>query len=137
MIGIIVVGHGHIASEMCLAVEHVLGKQPLLAAVDVTDSNNPELLNRQLRELIDATDNGQGVLILADMFGGTPCNVAVSLMGHANAEVISGANLPALIKATSLRHQTDDLIELAKTVVVSGQQYICRASDFMGENTDG
>lgn len=137
MIGIIVIGHGHIASEMCAAAKHILGEQPLLAALDVTDSNNPELLGQQLVRLIRSTDVGKGVLILADMFGGTPCNIAVSHMRPAEVEVISGANLPALIKAASLRHQTDDLVELAKTVVVSGQQYICRASDFMDGGKDG
>lgn len=137
MIGIIVIGHDRIASELCKAAEHVLGKQPLLAALDATDSNHPELLNRQLLNLIRTTDVGKGVLILADMFGGTPCNVAVSHLKPGRIELISGANLPALIKAASLRQRTDDLVELAKAVVVGGQQYICLASDFMDGEQDG
>jgi len=131
MIGIVLIGHAHIAREMIAAVEHVLGEQPLLKALDAPDSDQPDLLRRQLIDLIRQCDAGNGVLLLADMFGGTPCNVAMSCLNEFNVEIISGFNLPTLIKAVSLRRQQVQLSDLAAEVVVSGQQYICRASDFM------
>lgn len=137
MIGIVVVGHGRIASEMCAAVEHVLGRQSLLSFLDVLDSDHVEQLDQRLAAMIRAVDVGHGVLILADMFGGTPCNMAVAHMRPGKTELISGVNLPALIKAVSLRRKTDDPVELARAVVVSGQQYICLASEFMDGGKDG
>ncbi len=131
MIGIVLIGHAHIASEMILAVEHVLGEQPLLKALDAPDSDQPEQLRDELVSLIRQCDTGHGVLLMADMFGGTPCNVAMSCLNECHVEILSGFNLPALIKAVSLRRTMHSLPELAAKVVLSGQQYICRASDFI------
>jgi len=136
MIGIVLIGHTHIASEMLAAVEHVLGEQPVLKALDAPDSDRPDELRQQLTQLIRQCDTGDGVLLMADMFGGTPCNVAMSCLGEFRVEVISGFNLPALIKAVSLRRKTSALPELAREVVVSAQQYICRASDFIADEPD-
>lgn len=131
MIGIVLIAHAHIAGEMLAAAEHVLGKQSLIAVLDVEDSDKPELVKAQLSTLIRQTDTGDGVFILADMFGGTPCNVALSCVEQTTVEIMSGFNLPALIKALSLRQQTRDMQALAREVMSSGQQYMCLASDYM------
>jgi len=138
MIGIVLIGHAHIASEMKLAVEHVLGEQPLMAAMDVLESSEPGVLQEKITHLVKQCDGGYGTLIFADMFGGTPCNIALTCLKADECEVISGFNLPALIKATSDRMmcQKDhvSLSMLAHDVVASGQQYMCLASDLMPAN---
>ncbi len=127
MIGIVLIGHSRIASEMLIALLHVVGEQPLIASVDATDDSSPEELAVVLKQTIKACDVGQGVLLLADMFGGTPCNVAMGCLQAGSVEVISGFNLPLLIKATTLRHREKQLSVLAKQVVKAGRQYIQRA----------
>lgn len=140
MIGIVLIGHARIASEMKLAVEHVLGEQPLMAAMNVLESSDPKALQEKMAHLVKQCDAGYGTLIFADMFGGTPCNVALTCLKVGECEVISGFNLPALIKATSDRMmcQKDhiSLSMLAHDVVASGQQYMCLASDFMSASSD-
>jgi len=135
MIGIVLIGHARIASEMKLAVEHVLGEQPLMAAMNVLESSDPKALQDKMAHLVKQCDAGYGTLVFADMFGGTPCNIALTCLKVGECEVISGFNLPALIKATSDRmmcqHDRVSLSMLAHDVVASGQQYMCLASDFM------
>lgn len=137
MIGMILIAHARIADEMVVAAEHVLGKQPLLASLNVVDSDKPDQLQDELSQLIRQTDTGNGVLILADMFGGTPCNVALSCAEPGRVEVLSGFNLPALIKALSLRTQSDDLKEIASDVLQSAQQYICMSSSYLESRNEG
>jgi len=138
MIGIVLVGHEHIASEMKAAVEHVLGKQRAMEALDVVGSSEPELIQAQLMGLIEICNEGDGLLVFADMFGGTPCNVSLTCLQYAECEVISGFNLPALIKAASDRiifqQKEVSLAMLARDIVASGQQYMCLASDFMPDH---
>ncbi|MDX8397931.1 MAG: PTS sugar transporter subunit IIA [Mariprofundaceae bacterium] len=139
MIGIVLIGHASIASEMKNAVEHVLGKQAYMESLDVLSSTNPDALQQQLSLLIRRCDCGHGTLLFADMFGGTPCNVALSCLKPGLCEVISGFNLPALIKATSDRTLCQEnhkltLHALAQDIVHSGQQYLCLASDLMKES---
>ncbi len=134
MIGIVLIAHARIASEMLDAAEHVLGKQSLIMPLNVENSDQPDRLHEQLLKILRQTDTGDGVLILADMFGGTPCNVALSVVHEeSSVEVISGFNLPSLIKAISLRQQCDNLHELAQEVTSSGQQYIRLASNYMNK----
>jgi PTS system mannose-specific IIA component len=124
MIGIVLIGHSHIASEMLVSLQYVVGEQPLMDALDVTDDSSPELIAEMLMTKIRTCDVGQGVLLLADMFGGTPCNVAMGCLQAGRVEVVSGFNLPLLIKAATLRHHVDGLSELAHQVVRAGRQYI-------------
>ncbi|MDX8395248.1 MAG: PTS system fructose subfamily IIA component [Mariprofundaceae bacterium] len=131
MIGIIIIGHGHIASETLLAVEHVLGKQSLVATLDVLNSDQTSVSHHELNTLIKQNDTGHGVLIFADLFGGTPCNIALSCADSHVSEIVSGFNLPAVIKAMSLRQKTNDLKELVRISITSGQQYMCATSDCM------
>jgi len=136
MIGIVLIAHARIASEMLTAAEHVLGKQSLIMPLNVEDSDRPDQLHEELLQMVRQTNTGDGVLIFADMFGGTPCNVALSVINEGNIEVISGFNLPSLIKAISLRQQPGSLHDLAREVTSSGQQYICLASDYMVKSHD-
>ncbi len=128
MIGIVLIGHNRIASEMQAAVEHVVGEQPLMKAVDVGGDTEPEEVVAGLQAVIRACDVGHGVLLLADMFGGTPCNIAMGCFEAGRVEVISGFNLPLLIKAATLRGEERDLLRLAERVLQSGRQYMCLAS---------
>ncbi|MDQ6969373.1 MAG: PTS sugar transporter subunit IIA [Mariprofundus sp.] len=136
MIGIVLIGHSRIASEMLIALQHVVGEQPLIASVDATDDSSPEALTALLKQQIKTCDVGKGVLLLADMFGGTPCNVAMGCLQAGRVEVISGFNLPLLIKATTLRHREQDLSVLARQVVKSGRQYIQQAPDLVVMRND-
>ncbi len=129
MIGLVLIGHSHIASEMLIALQHVVGEQPLIASVNATDDSSPEVLTALLKKKITECDVGQGVLVLADMFGGTPCNVAMGCLQAGCVDVVSGFNLPLLIKATTLRHREKSLSVLAKQVVKAGRQYIQQAPD--------
>lgn len=124
MIGIVLIGHSRIASEMLIALQHVVGEEPLVASVDVNSDSDLELLSTTLKKQIKACDVGQGVLLLADMFGGTPCNIAMGCLQAGRVEVISGFNLPLLVKASSLRHHENNLKRLVQQVVRSGRQYI-------------
>ena len=130
MIGIVIIGHGRVASEMKHAVEHVLGAQACLDTLDVLSSAHVEVLEQQLQTSLQRCNQGEGVLICADMFGGTPCNIALRCMRAGVYEVVSGFNLPALIRAVTQRGAPDvDVHTLAQDVVKAGAQYMCVASD--------
>jgi len=124
VIGIVLIGHAHIASEMLKSLEFVVGEQVLMDALDVSHDSGPEALTDRLKAKIRGCDIGQGVLLLADMFGGTPCNIAMGCLQQGHTEVVSGFNLPLLIKAATLRHELNNLSELANQVVLAGRQYI-------------
>jgi len=130
MIGMVIVGHGRVASEMKHAVEHVLGAQACLETLDVLSSTHVEALEQQLQASLERCNQGKGVLMLADMFGGTPCNIALRCMRAGVYEVVSGFNLPALMRAATQRGTPDvDVHGLAQDVVKAGAQYMCVASD--------
>lgn len=124
MIGMVLIGHARIASEMLNALQYVLGEQPLVKAIDVDHRQTPEKLTEALYAAAQRCDVGDGVLILADMFGGTPCNVAMGCLEAGRVEVISGFNLPLLIKAATLREQEHDVVQLAQHVAEAGRRYI-------------
>jgi len=130
MIGIVLIGHAHIASQMKEALQHILGEQPLISTVDIVDESSTEPLSELLKAKIRACDVGDGVLLLADMFGGTPCNIAMGCLQAGRVEVVSGFNLPLLIKAATMRNKVDSVSELALHVVDAGRQYIRLASDY-------
>jgi len=124
MIGIVLIGHERIASEMLAAMEHVVGKQSLMEVLDVQGDQGPDELVCALQAKIRACDIGDGVLLLADMFGGTPCNIAMGCLKAGSVEVVSGFNLPLLIKAATLREKPGTLGRLAEQVVESGRLYM-------------
>lgn len=134
MIGIVLIGHGHICSEMRDALEHVVGEQPLVEVLDVLDNGNLDLLSSTMKSKVRACDVGRGVLVLADMFGGTPCNVAMGCLEADRVEVISGFNLPLLIKTATLRKSEKNLTALAQQVLEAGRQYMMVATSITDEH---
>ena len=97
MIGIVVVSHGKLARELVAATEHVVGEQERFRSISIEVEDDIEARRDQIRETAKSCDNGKGVIILTDMFGGTPSNLAMSVMGGGQIEVLSGVNLPMLI----------------------------------------
>ncbi len=103
MIGIVLVTHGNLASEFVAALEHVVGKQTGVAAICIGAEDDMEQRRKEILETVAKVDQGKGVVLLTDMFGGTPSNLAISVLDKANVEVIAGVNLPMLIKLASVR----------------------------------
>lgn len=103
MIGIILVTHGNLAQAFLAVLEELQGHQPGIKAISI--GINDKASQSELLETVAAVDGGNGVVLLTDLFGGTPCNLAISVMGQSQVEVISGLNLPLLIKLASLRDQ--------------------------------
>ncbi len=133
MIGIVLIGHGHICSEMRATLVHVVGEQPLVEVLDVLDNGNLDKLSAAMKSKVRACDVGHGVLILADMFGGTPCNIAMGCLQTDRVEVISGFNLPLLIKAASLRTNEKHLPTLVQQVLEAGRHYMHVSTSIINE----
>jgi len=135
MIGMVVVAHEHIGEAMLAAVEHVLGPQALVAALGIgADADIQSDLSEgseRLHALIKRCDAGDGILLFADMFGGTPCNLALSCIGEGKVEVVSGFNLPMLIKAATLRQTLTNLHLLAQQARDAGRYHMHLASELM------
>jgi len=135
MIGMVVVAHEHIGEAMLAAVEHVLGPQALVAALGIgADADIQSDLSEgseRLHALIKRCDAGDGVLLFADMFGGTPCNLALSCIEEGTVEVVSGFNLPMLIKAATLRQTLTNLHLLAQQARDAGRYHMHLASELM------
>ena len=130
MIGVIIVSHGRLAAELRSAMEHVVGPQTQVATVCISADDDLELRRREISDQMRAVDTGEGVLLLTDMFGGTPSNLAISQLNGAVAEVISGVNLPMLVKLAKVREgrSLDDCIACAQQ---AGRKYIAAASDII------
>jgi mannose PTS system EIIA component len=127
MIGLVLVTHGHLADEFRAALEHVVGPQQQVATISVGPEDDMEQRRQEIIEAIGSVDTGSGVVILTDMFGGTPSNLAISVMNGANVEVVAGINLPMLIKLVSVR----DTAVLEQAVIQAqdaGRKYIYVAS---------
>lgn len=103
MIGMVLVTHGRLAQEFVSALEHVVGPQTGVAAICIGADDNMEQRRKEILESVAKVDDGDGVVLLTDMFGGTPSNLAISVLDRANVEVVAGINLPMLIKLASLR----------------------------------
>ncbi|MEZ6001642.1 PTS sugar transporter subunit IIA, partial [Hyphomonas sp.] len=114
MIGIVVVSHGKLSKELVSATEHVVGEQARFKSISIEAEDDIEARREQIRDTAKACDVGLGVIILTDMFGGTPSNLAMSIMNSGNIEVISGVNLPMLIKLAEVRDELP-LGEAART----------------------
>jgi PTS system mannose-specific IIA component len=127
MIGIVVVTHGGLAKEFVAATEHVFGPQEDFNAICIDADDNMEARRQEIIEVVKDNDSGQGVIIFTDMFGGTPSNLAISVMSQANVEVIAGVNLPMLIKAAEVR-KTKPMDAVAVDVQDAGRKYISIAS---------
>lgn len=127
MIGLILVTQGRLAEEFVAAAEHVVGRQTGVRTVCIGIHDDLDLRRREMVEMVESVDTGDGVIVLTDMFGGTPCNIAASIQDHPKMEVIAGVNLPMLIKILEVRGRQG----LAATVGAAqeaGRKYICLAS---------
>jgi len=127
MIGVVVVSHGHLADEMVAAAEHVLGRQAQMRAVAIGPHDDMETRRGDILEAVRSVDSGAGVIILTDMFGGTPSNLAISVIHHGAVEVVAGVNLPMLIKLGEVRDRMS-LNEAALAAQDAGRRYIRVAS---------
>jgi PTS system mannose-specific IIA component len=130
MIGIVVVTHGRLAEEFIHATEHVVGPQKNMRAVCIGPEDDMEQRRADILSAVAAVETGKGVIVLTDMFGGTPSNLAISIMDQAKVEVIAGVNLPMLIKLASVRQKS----EMAAAVTAgqeAGRKYINVASKLL------
>ena len=134
MIGMILVTHGRLAEELIAALEHVVGPQGSIAAICIGPDDDMEQHRQKIMEQTRETDDGDGVVLLTDMFGGTPSNLAISLIDKVNVEVIAGVNLPMLIKLTSVRDSLP-LAEAVASAQESGRKYINIASQLLATET--
>ena len=130
MIGLVLVTHGRLAEEFRLAVEHVVGPQEHFETVCIGAEDDMERRRADIVEAVARADTGAGVIILTDMFGGTPSNLAISVMRAGSVEVIAGVNLPMLIKLTSVR-AGDDMAAALQEAQMAGRKYINVASQVL------
>ena len=130
MIGIVLVTHGRLAVEFRRAVEHVVGSQDSIATVAIGPDDDMDKRRQDVTDAIASVDGGAGVIVLTDMFGGTPCNLAISVMEPGRVEVIAGMNLPMLIKLIRIRSDAD-LAEAASAAADAGRKYISVASQVL------
>jgi PTS system mannose-specific IIA component len=127
MIGLVIVTHGRLAEEFLSAMEHVVGPQTAVRAISIGPEDDMERRRADIVEAAKAVDSGAGVILLTDMFGGTPSNLAISAMDEARAEVIAGLNLPMLIKLASVRGR-EPLQTCVAAAQDAGRKYISVAS---------
>ena len=130
MIGLVLVTHGNLAEEFRAAMEHVVGPQDQVETICIGADDDMEMRRSDILKAVDKVDSGDGVALLTDMFGGTPSNLAISVMERGNVEVIAGVNLPMLIKLASIRSEEklDVAVDMAKE---SGRKYINVASQVL------
>ena len=134
MIGMVLVTHGRLAIELIGALEHVVGPQDKVAAVCIGPDDDMEERRRQIVDSVAKVDGGAGVVVLTDMFGGTPSNLAISIMDKAKIEVIAGVNLPMLIKLASAR-KTEPLAVAVMSAQEAGRKYINIASQLLNQDS--
>ncbi len=130
MIGLVVVTHGRLAAEFRAALEHVVGAQDHFETISIGPDDDMEQRRNDILSAVARVDDGTGVIILTDMFGGTPSNLAISVMENAHVEVVAGVNLPMLIKLASVRGETS-LNEASTMARDAGRKYISVASEVL------
>ncbi|MCC6947492.1 MAG: PTS sugar transporter subunit IIA [Bradyrhizobiaceae bacterium] len=127
MIGLVLVTHGRLAAEFRAALEHVVGPQQQIATVAIAPDDNIEDRRQEIVDAVKSVESGDGVVILTDMFGGTPSNLAISVMNVPNVEVVAGINLPMLVKLASVRNERP-LADAVACAQEAGRKYINIAS---------
>lgn len=132
MIGMILVTHGRLAEEFVNAMQHVVGRQEAVATVCIGPNDDMERRRKEIADAIKAVDSGDGAIVLTDLFGGTPSNLAISLMKTGQVEVIAGINLPMLIRLAKARSALP-LKEAAAAARDAGRNYITVASEYLGQ----
>jgi PTS system mannose-specific IIA component len=132
MIGLVLVTHGRLASEFITAMEHVVGPQEQVEAIAIGPDDDMEARRADIAKAIAKVEVGKGVILLTDLFGGTPSNLAISLLERGRVEVIAGINLPMLIRLASAR-KTMKVIDAVAAAREAGRKYISVASEVLGE----
>ena len=135
MIGIVIVGHSNISKEFLIALEHIVGKQENILAISIFPNDDINKKREEIIKSVKKVNKGKGVVILTDMFGGTPSNLAISVMDSEKIEVVAGVNLPMLIKMMSIRDKKS-IKEIIAISQESGRKYINVASAFFEEKKD-
>ncbi len=130
MVGIVIVTHGNLARELMNVAEHVVGKQERMIPICIAPDDDMEKCRQSILDAARKVDRGRGTVIMTDMFGGTPSNLAISIMEHGDYEVIAGVNLPALIKLVTIRYDVP-MYEAALQAQESGRKYINVASNLL------
>ena len=129
MIGMVLVTHGRLAEELRLAMEHVVGPQQAVATVCIGPEDDMEHTRADIRRSIEAVDQGDGVVVLTDMFGGTPSNLAMQMAGGGHTvEILAGVNLPLLVKLAKVRG-SEPLAEAVDHAKAAGRKYIASGRD--------
>jgi PTS system mannose-specific IIA component len=131
----VLVTHGRLADELVAALEHVVGPQPNVATVCIGPEDDMEQRRMDILQSTAKVDDGSGVVVLTDMFGGTPSNLAISIMDKAKVEVIAGVNLPMLIKLASVRHH-ENLNDAVSSAQEAGRKYINVASRLLTQDNN-
>jgi len=132
MIGMVLVTHGRLGAEFLAALEHIVGRQQGTAAVCIGPDDDMEARRREILASVAKVDSGDGVVVLTDMFGGTPSNLAISILGRAKVEVVAGINLPMLIKLAQVRGEMD-LTRAVEEAQVAGRKYIAVATQLLAD----
>ena len=130
MIGLVIVTHGRLAEEFVFAMEHVVGPQAAVEAICIGPEDDMEQRRRDILDCVTQVDEGDGVVLLTDMFGGTPSNLAMSVLNRPKVEVIAGVNLPMLIKLASVR-KSEKLTDAVAAAQEAGRKYISVASQLL------
>ena len=133
MIGMILVTHGRLAEHFIDAMEHVVGKQEDVATICIGPNDDMEQRRADIADAIKQVDTGAGAIILTDLFGGTPSNLAISLLDTGHIEVIAGINLPMLIRLAGAR-KSMNVVDAVNAAQTAGRNYITVASEFLGQD---
>ncbi len=136
MIGLVLVTHGRLAAEFITAMEHVVGPQEAVAAIGIGPDDDIEARRGEIGEAIGRVNDGAGVILLTDLFGGTPSNLAISMLRRDEVEVIAGINLPMLIRLASAR-RTMGVVDAVCAAQQAGRKYISIASEHLARLSCG
>lgn len=132
MIGMILVTHGRLAEEFVKAMEHVVGRQDAMATICIGPNDDVEARRKEIANAIEDVDSGNGAILLTDLFGGTPSNLAISLLQKGRVEVIAGINLPMLIRLAGARKKMN-VVDAVAAARDAGRNYITIASEFLNQ----
>lgn len=131
MIGVVIVSHGNLATEVLKTAELIVGKIENAEPIDIDPKASVEQIHNDIERAIKSVDSGDGALVMTDMFGGTPSNLSLSFLGRYNVEVITGVNIPMLLRIPAAREKENNLEELARFIKEYGQKNITIASEIL------
>ena len=132
MIGLMIITHGNLALELRSAMEHMIGDQNDIEIFSITPEDDIDVQKNNIEKKLKELNQGKGVIILTDVFGGTPSNLALNFLDPGVVEIMSGVNLPMLIKICQLRDK--DILEVIQEGKIAAQKYISIASEILSEN---